>query len=59
MSPEAKAARRAYRDSMKAGTPLGQRQLTADYGPEGVSKRWGESRIKECQRGPQLAADAQ
>jgi len=51
--PDAESARRAYRESVKAGQPLSDRALGAQFGK---SRTWGKNRIDEVKTGPQLAA---
>jgi hypothetical protein len=53
--PEAKAARAAYRASVKAGRPLSQKALGAKYGK---SQTWGRNRIGEVTAGPASVAAA-
>lgn len=45
-------ARKKYRASAKAGTPLSRRALGGLFGRSGT---WGAARINECQDGPRLA----
>lgn len=51
--PDAEKARKAYRESVRAGQPLSDRALAAKYGR---SRTWGASRIKEVEGGPQPLA---
>lgn len=53
--PEARAARAAYRASVKAGRPLSQKALGAKYGK---SQTWGRNRIAEVTAGPASVAAA-
>jgi hypothetical protein len=51
--PDAEKARKAYRESVRAGQPLSSRKLGGKYGR---SRTWGQSRIDEVNEGPALAA---
>ncbi len=51
--PDADAARRAYRASVRAGRPLSDRKLGEMYGQ---TRRWGQNRITECKARPKLTA---
>ncbi len=48
-SADAEAARRLYRKSKAAGTPLSDRKLAAEFGR---SRTWGASRIREVEESP-------
>jgi hypothetical protein len=48
-SAEAEAARKMYRKSKAAGTPLSDRKLAAEFGR---SRTWGTNRIREVEESP-------
>ena len=51
MDPDAVAARKEYRKSIRDGKPLSDRALAAKYGQ---TRTWGKNRIAEVRSAPSL-----